>query len=381
MAPDNPSGGVARVYLGSATGLSDAFAVELAGRSALGSFGASVASAGDVNADGYGDIVVGAPTTTMGSCQSCGSASVFLGNARAVEPTAAVAIIGAARGDTFGLTVASAGDVNADGFGDLIVGAPNASPTPERPSGTATIFHGNSGGISLAGVSVRLRGAAVGDGFGWSVARAGDVNQDGYSDVIVGAPFAEVAQNPSAGTASVFLGTMAGITVTPARVLGGENASDNFGYAVAGAGDVNSDGPDDIVVGAPFFGRANMMNAGSTSVFHGSMNGIAANAAVVMVGEAGGGFGFSVAGAGDVNGDGFGDLIVGEPFLVTSEMLHTGVAAVFHGSMSGIPATSTKQYNSGAAAEQFGFSVAANRYSSPFVCDFAHSCITNRRWL
>ena len=117
------------------------------------------------------------------------------------------------------------------------------------------------------------------------------------------------------------------------------------------------------------------MGAGSASVFHGGASGIAARPpAVVLLGAMGDSFGFSVGGAGDLNGDGFGDVIVGAPFSSPGSMLTLGLAAVFHGSARGVSTARAQEFSGSAELEQFGFSVAANRQHLLFMCDL------DRRW-
>jgi hypothetical protein len=215
--------------------------------------------------------------------------------------------------DEFGYSVASAGDVNGDGYADLVVGAPGADPGGRMYAGTASVFLGSASGVAARPARV-LEGADERDWFGFSVASAGDVNGDGYADLIVGAP-GPVPYDVRAGTASVFLGSASGVAATPARVLEGADAEGAFGLSVASAGDVNGDGYADLVVGAPgdtswFWGVHD--RAGSVSVFLGGAYGISAMPARVLAGAAvGDRFGWSVASARDGNGDGYVDLIVG----------------------------------------------------------------------
>lgn len=176
--------------------------------------------------------------------------------------------------DHFGYSVASAGDVNGDGYGDIVVGTPDVNDY----AGKVYVFHGGVGG--LTGTAGSPAWSAEGDGqfshFGRPVASAGDVNGDGYGDIIVGAPFA----NDMAGKVYVFYGGIGGLTGTagsPAWSAQGEGPNNDFGTAAAGAGDVNGDGCGDIIVGAP---GAND-DAGKVYVFYGGAGGVAG-----MVGSA-----------------------------------------------------------------------------------------------
>jgi len=138
-------------------------------------------------------------------------------------------------------------DLNGDGYADLAVGSPNA----DGGGGRVDVYYGGPRGIGTV-PSVTLRGVFMRDRFGWSVASAGDVNGDGFADLVVGAPYAAPGGRMNAGTASVYLGSASGVETTPARVLEGADAGDEFGWSVASADTVNRASP----TGAPRHHRA-----------------------------------------------------------------------------------------------------------------------------
>jgi hypothetical protein len=274
--------------------------LRLDGESPNDFFGASVAGAGDVNGDGVPDIIVGAPQADPGGRTDAGSAFVFSG----ANGARLFRFDGQAAGDCLGFQVASAGDVNGDGRPDFVVGATGADARGRSDAGSAFVFSG-ANGAQLS----RFDGEAAGDMLGSSAASAGDVNGDGVPDIIVGAPGADPGGRKDAGSAFVFSGA------NGARLFrfDGEAAGDMLGFSAAGVGDVNGDGVPDIVAGAPFADPGGRENAGSAFVFSG------ATGALVWRFDGEGKFGywdclgFSVAGTGDVNGDGKGDVIVGAP--------------------------------------------------------------------
>jgi hypothetical protein len=304
-----------------------------------------MASAGDVNGDGYGDVIVGAPQYDVGHLED-GAAFVFHGSATGVadatEYEAASRIECDEEHCHLGESVASAGDVNGDGYGDVIVGAPDYGY-----SGAIFVHLGSADGIAGGlGVAIELLPEIPeysSAGVGTSVAGAGDVNGDGYGDVIVGV----AGTWPNyAGYAYVIRGGPDGIDTSPPTTYLA------VGPVVAGAGDVNGDGYADVIVGdSDYF--AGQLDEGAAFVFHGSASGISgapANAAARIESDQASAFlGESVVGAGDVNGDGYADVIVGAR-LYDAGQSNEGAAFVFHGGAAGIgnrtPASADAQLES-----------------------------------
>jgi hypothetical protein len=302
------------------------------GDSAFDNFGRSVSGAGDVNNDGFDDLIVGAIYDDNNGADS-GSARVFSGATGAIFYT----FLGDSAGDTFGQSVSGAGDVNNDGFADFIVAAPFDANNGSN-SGSARVFSGATGAILYT-----FNGDSADDNFGTSVSGAGDVNNDGFADLIVGA-FADDNNGTDSGSARVFSGATGAILYT----FNGDSTGDNFGISVSGAGDVNNDGRADLIVGANLDDN-NAADSGSARVFSGStgvilstFNGDSANDR----------FGCSVSGAGDVNNDGFDDLIVGA-FADDNNGSNSGSARVFSGATGAILST----FNGDSAEDQFGISV------------------------
>ncbi|HMR42032.1 MAG TPA: integrin alpha, partial [Ignavibacteria bacterium] len=291
----NSDQGRAYIYFGGSI-MNNVADVILTGVSAGYNFGYSVSSAGDVNGDGYSDVIVGA----YGYNSDQGRAYIYFGGS-SMNNTVDVTFTGLFTGDRFGFSVSSAGDVNGDGFSDVIVGSYRYNAGTSR--GRAYIYLGGSSMNNVADVT--LFGENDGDSFGYSVSSAGDVNGDGYSDVIVGA----YAYNAFQGSAYIYLGGSSmnnHINVT----LTGASAGDRYGYSVSTAGDVNGDGYSDVIVGAfeasSGRGRAYIYNGGI------SMN---STSDVILTGVTDyTDFGWSVSTAGDVNGDGFSDVIVGTTY-------------------------------------------------------------------
>ncbi len=179
---------------------------------------------------------------------------------------------GGAAGDEAGLAVAAAGDVNGDGKQDVLIGAPLAGSGGANSGSVYLILGGNRGTLDLGALpATGVRGDGLaGDELGWSVAPAGDVNGDGLADILVGAPFADNNSRADSGSAYVFFGSR-----TPAEILSrslrvdGEQTGDMAGYSVASAGDFNGDGKPDLVIGAPNAAGGGVTRQGAAYVVFG----------------------------------------------------------------------------------------------------------------
>ena len=274
--------------------------VTMRGEASISQFGFSVASAGDVNADGYSDVIVGA--NKMGN----GRAYIFYGGA-AMNNVPDVIMTGLAAGDQFGFSVSSAGEYNGNGFStvydDVIVGAIYAQGSATS-SGAAYIFYGGTNMDNIP--DVIFNGESSGDWYGSSVSKADDINYDGYGDVIIGASKND-ANGTDAGRAYVYFG---GPFLLPSVTLNGTSPYDYFGTSVAGVGDVNGDYFKDVLVGA-YGNDESFPDGGRAYLYYGDLQ-MDNLRDVWFTGEAAGDYlGVYVSSAGDVNADGFPDVIVG----------------------------------------------------------------------
>jgi len=312
--------------------------------------GASVASAGDVNGDGFADVLIGAPKFDGGETDE-GKVFLIYG---IVPGLVAWSAEGNQAGAQFGRAVALAGDVNGDGYSDVLVGAP-LNDNGQTDEGRAVVYHGSPDGLVDPGWTVESNQASAQLGF--AVASAGDVNGDAYGDVIVGAPMFDAGQADE-GRVFVYLGGAAGLAATAAWTAESNQASANFGAAVAGANDVNGDGYDDVAVGARTFDNG-QTDEGRVFVYHGSTTGLSATASwTAESNQASSNFGCSVASAGDVNGDGYADLIVGARTFDAGQT-DEGRAFVYHGSSTGLSATANWTGEADQGTADYGISVAS----------------------
>ncbi len=321
-------------------------------------FGFSVSTAGDLNGDGYSDVVVGA-----WNYSTIGKVYVFYGDVN-MNNTPDITLTGEGPNDRFGIMVSTAGDINGDGYSDLLLGATEYASF----TGKAYLYMYGMNGTMFSDLT--MTGEAINNGFGCSVSSAGDVNGDGYSDIIIGA----VLYNNEKGRAYIFYGgplmnNIADVTMT------GEVVNSNFGSSVSSAGDVNGDGYTDVIIGAIgySFGRAYIFYGGSL------MNNVAD---VTMTGESSHIFGISVSGAGDVNGDGYSDVIVGTPGHLTI----TGGAYIFYGGSS-MDSVADVTISGESTNSFFGWSVSTagdmngDGFSDVIIGDYGYSTNTGKGYI
>jgi hypothetical protein len=351
--PNGTNSGAAYVIFGRATfsatfnlsSLNGVNGFRIDGERAGDHFGRSVSAAGDFNGDLFPDLIIGAPAADIHGSNS-GAAYLIFGRATlfsreieagALTSTNGLRIDGEFTEDRAGRAVSGAGDVNGDNFSDVIIGAFRADPAGDE-SGAAYVVFGHADYVpvlelaALVGTNgFQMDGELAGDHAGRAVGGVVDINGDGFDDVIVGSPTAD-PHGRSAGLAHVVFGrgtafppvvSLAALNGANGFQINGEVAGDRAGHAVSNAGDVNGDNIEDIIIGAPF-ADPHGESSGASYVVYGKRS---AFAAVLELSSLSGTNGFKIRGevagdqagrdvsaAGDINGDGFGDLIVGAPF-------------------------------------------------------------------
>ncbi|NCC53328.1 MAG: choice-of-anchor D domain-containing protein, partial [Spartobacteria bacterium] len=338
--------------------------------------GYSVSGAGDVNGDGFDDILIGAPDANAAYLvfgRSVFASSVIMSNAW-LNGTNGVRFAGAKSGDYAGRSVSGAGDVNGDGYADLLIGAYGADPFGQLGAGETYLVFGRGDGFPSAVTltntwldgtnGVLFAGAKLSDGSGFAVGSAGDVNGDGLADFLIGANLADPSGKDAAGETYLVFGRTNGFpsaaTLTNTWLDGingalftGAAANDSSGWSVGGAGDVNGDGVDDLLIGALFADPSARSAAGETYLVFGRTNGFpsaapltnswlnGANGVVFAGAAADDRSGYSVRGAGDVDGDGLDDLLIGAIWASSSGPGEAGESYLVYGRTNALPSPVT----------------------------------------
>ena len=309
--------------------------------------GAAVAWVGDTDGDGLDDLLVGAYEE---SSAGTGAGAAYLvtdaADAGRLYLSAAERFTGEDAGDTAGVAVSGAGDVNGDGLADMLIGARDHDGV-----GAAYLVLGGTGGGSLSIAEATLLGAESADGAGRAVSGAGDVDGDGHDDLFIGA-YASDGAGSNAGAAYLVYGPVSGDIALDGEAAFEGTEQSWAGWSVAGAGDMDGDGLRDLAVGAPEeaggFGAVWIYQGGAWS---GTTS--ADDADRWLQGEAEGDLaGTAVAGAGDIDGDGLDDLLVGAPGAGAAYLVLGGGSGVLDlGDAAGV-------FTSDTEGDQAGFAVA-----------------------
>ncbi|MES2644834.1 MAG: M57 family metalloprotease [Myxococcota bacterium] len=362
---------------------------------------------GDFDWDGFSDVVIGVPGESVGTIGNSGGINVMYGTASGISVTGdeiwhqdVTGVPDAAgAGDDFGAAVA-VGDFNRDYFMDVAIGSPGEDIGTEAGMGVVTILYGSSSGLVTSGADLwhqeiaDVEGSGEADDAFGSALAAGDLDGDGYDDLVIGVPGESVGALADAGAINVLYGSSGGLSVSGDQIWYQGNAGitdtaaagDRFGASLAVA-DFDDDGYYDIAVGVPGETKLGDADAGGVHILYGSASGVSASfddfyyvALTTVAGDSdpGDGFGTTVA-AGYIDDDLYADLVVGVPGATVSTLSDAGEVTVFFGSASGLSTTrdviwnqnSTGITGTAAAGDAFGTAVTTGDYDGDGYADFA----------
>lgn len=324
--------GAVFIFYGSPSGLRELPDQVIFGTEKDMRLGSDVDGVGDFNQDGYDDILVGAD----GWNEDTGMVRLYLGGADGLYEDPVWIWEGESKGDRFGHAVTGAGDLNADGYLDFAVSSPFANAG--EGIGCVYIFYGLA---DLAGLEVgdTVGGRMLKSYYGLSIRLAGDVNNDGFSDLIISAP--KEPNGPiNPGKVELYLGSEHGIGTDPPPdwYIEGESDDALLGFTIAFLGDVNRDGYDDVAIGAPGHSSEGKPERGKVYIYLGAWNGFRDAPSIVELGpDPGDHMSAGLAGAGDIDGDGFNDVLVGAPGADSSLGINVGELNIYRGSDLTLP--------------------------------------------
>ena len=302
---------------------------------------------GDINNDGFDDVIVAVPDADSNGNSATGRVYVVYGSADGpvhpfslahIDGDNGFVINGVNESDYLASALSSAGDINGDAIDDFVLAASSAAPNGNDRAGVSYVIFGSNNGFthpySLSSLNgdngFVINGVNENDRSGRSVSAAGDVNDDGFGDLIIGAPFTDLNGHADYGSSYVIFGSdstfpsplnLSTIDGDNGFIINGLAHGDRLGTSVSAAGDINDDGIDDVVIGAPWTKPDGATRTGSAYVVFGSdkeiphpfdLSSIDGSNGVIIIGDSeNDDFGESVSAAGDVNGDGINDVIIG----------------------------------------------------------------------
>jgi hypothetical protein len=315
----------------------------------------------------YGGVLVGAPAYDNGSYSFAGAAFYYVIDYITLDLTTSPAwsYIGSQANERVGSSVAAGKTISPYayqyGWNTLVVGAWGYSSGSATGRGAVYVFYPDTQGSFSSTPSWTVTGWYAGDNLGWSVASAGDVNGDGWDEILIGVPGYDSGGYSNNGAALMFSAASGGLGSSYSWMATGQGSNRAFGTSLT-SGDVNGDGYDDVIVSAP---GPYWSVAGSVYVYHGGTGGLPSSANYGLSrGSVGDQFGNSLASGADQDGDGYEDLLVGATHATYNSMSQAGKVYLFRGSSSGLGSTEvwtdggTQQY------EYFGTSVALGRIDS-----------------
>ncbi len=333
---DGAKRGRLHVYRGGPNGVSAQSSAIRVGDTGRSRIGAPLASAGDVNGDGFDDLLVVDLTTPFSDALA--RARLFLGGPGASLNESTWSKTGQSQQSGLGNSMTSAGDVNHDGFGDVLIAEYGARDSLDR-EGLVYLYTGSPAGLSEQPAWTGRGSQALAELGGTTMRRAGDVNGDGFDDILVSAAYWD-ASSVDCGQIRLYSGNASGASEEPVWAFEGANANAYMGHCVAGAFDVNHDGYADIIAGEPKYNDEKRPERGRAVIFYGGRDGPSTTPDWQVRGAAAYmHFGYTVCGLRDIDGDGFDEVVVGSSQYSDGKSTHLGAAEVFRGGPGGCETT------------------------------------------
>jgi hypothetical protein len=357
------STGFTTVYLhhGSTTGVYSSASRTVGSFQVYDYLGYGLAAAGDVNGDGYDDILLGAPGS---SASHTGRGYVIHGSASGLSGTVNRTLYGSSSGTDFGSHPIGLGDINADGYDDFaVIGSVSSGSSY---AGMANVYTGSSSGIGTSYSQQISDPTGGGEGFGQATA-SGDFDGDGDGDLVVAAPYADYSSSRTdAGKIYVYEAGRYGLASTPSTTISSSSASQHLGGTLSGGWDINGDGYDDLVVGTDLY----RTGSGYALVYYGSAGGLGSGGASVMSPPSGStDFGTAVTGVPDMNGDGYDDVVVGCHGWDSQR----GSIWIYYGSSTGLDTTPVMQIEGENTSDYFGWELSGADFDGDGYGDVAVS--------